>query len=569
MQKAIGHKAGYRSSFRRIGATSAAFGSLAFASLLTVGDAHGQTSTINPGSATEAVTSAAAGELTASKIVKDPGAPYENVFRDFDLGLAASPKVGPGRGKVSVGPLGFGLDADTPISRGFRPEDAELKLGNFYLDIRNLTGSVLYTDNANLSSNNRESDVIAAVTLGLTAMYQLTEGLRVAVEGSVIYLPLSNEIGVAGFGISDPFAQFNLDGGTLARAQISYDFNVAGWDAVAYDDFQVSNRSIYRLGDADSADLYNGESFTSEETFRNRRVFDVDNDRTPQFKDTRQGVDRFKFGAIDYKNVAGVTFQNLLPSDLRATAGYRHENYWYSDSGVVSSLTARANERDVVFGELRSERENLRFKPFVRYTASTTDVLKGWDQQVSAGVSGPITDQLFFHGEGGYIWSGNSSRTTTSWRLGLVHVAGPYTVHAIRYSRVLTEPDRVVKQTLSYDLTQILGPYLTSRFFASRSEFENLDVGNSLAIEHRAGGVLNYDIGIFGDLAASMFYGRVEFDNPANPDYEYWTFRLNYGLKLGEKTFTTIFYQYEQVDSQPPGNSYYENLLGASLTRSF
>jgi len=569
MQLAKGHQRGRLA--KSTGSTKAisAIGVVALSLGVGTDSVQAQATSIRTGNSVDIGASALAGELTTSKVVKDPGAPYENVFRDVGLGLNGQPKIGPGNANVSLGAFNFSPYFGSPIDRGFRPEEAELKLGNFYLDIRDLTGSFLYSDNANLSEANRESDVAAAVTLGLTAMFHLNEGLRVAVSGSVIYLPLSNEIGVSGFGLADPFAQFALDGGSLAHAQIVYDFTLGHWDVVVYDDFNVLNRTAAYLGEAASLDLYDGESFNNNETFRSRRVFSTSQNTSPQFNNRRASTGSFQFDAIDYRNLAGVSASRYLPADLKDTIGYEHGNYWYSNNSLRTSLVARPRSTDRFYTEVVSERENLRFKPYAGYAASTSDRLRGWDQVLYGGVFGPITDQLDFQGEAGYVFSGNSDRESTIWRVGLLHWAGPYTVQSIRYSRSLVQPDRVLETTLEYTIDQVLGPYLTGRIRAARSEYEDLDVGNSLVVDQSVGGQLVYDLDHFGNI---VFFGQfrdINFENPASADYTLLTLQLSYGTRLGEHTSSRFFYQFEKRDSTQVGDSYYENLVGLSLTYSF
>ncbi len=569
MQFAKGHQRGRDAKADGCTKVISAIGVAAISLVGSGGIAMAQTTTIQPGNAAEVTAATLSGDLKASQVIQDPGAPYENVFRDFNAGIGASPKLGPGNGRIQAGPFNLGANADTPLTRGFKPEEAELKLGNFYLDIRELRASLLYSDNAKLSETNREGDVMAAITLGLTGMYQVTEGLRIAVSGAVIYLPLDNRIGLQGFGLVDPFARFELDGGTLARAQVVYDFILGKWQVVVYDDFRVLNRTGYRLGEEEYLDLYDGESFNSNQSFRSHEVYSGQRYQSPQFQDTRQNTDRFDFTAIDYINTVGVIGERLVTGNTLATVSYEHNNYWYSTDSQTAALVNRASTSDRFLASLRSQRENLRFKPFITYVASTSDLVSGWDQQITGGVNGPITDQLDFHAEAGYIFSGNSSRETWLWRTGVRHYAGPLTTHGLLYYRVLTEPERLMAQRLEYSLAQILGPYLIGGLVASHGKYEDLDNGNSLITEDRLGAYLNYNLGEFGNLSFAAFYSALDFTNPASSDYNLLTLRLSYNVALGEKTNLQSFYQFEKRDADQAGQSYYENLVGISLSYTF
>jgi hypothetical protein len=570
MQFAKGHKQGRRKKAQGRDKLMSALGAVAvtFGFGQQAAEAQQAATTIQPGNAVEAAGLAASGELTASKIIKDPGAPYENVFRDFGVGLGASPKVGPGQGRVQAGPFNLGLDADSPLNRGFRPEEAEIKIGDFYLDVRELRASMLFSDNVNRTQNNRKSDVAAAVTLGLSAMYQFTEGLRVAVSGAVIYLPIENKIGVQGFGLVDPFLRFNIDGGALARAQIYYDFLLGKWYVTVYDDFRIVNRTSYHLAEDQFVDLYDGETFNNSSTVRNNQLYSPQQYQSPQFQD-QGSSDRFDITAIDYQNTVGAFATRDVIGENQALLRYDHSDFWYSSDSNNNNLVPRASSSDRFVAGLNSVKENLRFKPFIRYTASTTDRVSGWDQQITGGLEGPITDQLSFYGEAGYLFSGNTSRETMVWQAGLRHVASPYTAESLRYYRVLSDPDRILTQRLEYSLSQILGPYMRATFFASKGEYEDLDNGNSLASESRLGLTFSYDLGEFGRINSGVVYSDVEFENPASIDYSVLTYRLDYSLAIGARTKWQFFYQFEQFDAKQGNNSYYENLVGSSISHGF
>ena len=79
----------------------------------------------------------------------------------LSFGLAALTRLG-----MSLAPTPQLAIVTLPLF-GFagKPENAEIKLGNFYLDIFSLSGSVLWSDNINLTEVGRKSDEIAVVRL--------------------------------------------------------------------------------------------------------------------------------------------------------------------------------------------------------------------------------------------------------------------------------------------------------------------------------------------------------------------------------------------------------------------
>jgi hypothetical protein len=525
---------------------------------------------IKLGTAPDIGAAALAGEVKASQYVSDPGAPYENYFRNFDAGLGASPKLGPGRATVGLGPFNLSPGVNTPVNRGFRPEDSELKIGNFYLDIKSLRGSLLFSDNVNLTENNRKSDVTGSLALGLRALYQLNDGLQFAVEGDLVYLPFENRAGVNGFGLIDPFAKFALNGNALFRTQISYDFKLMGWDFTVFDNFEIRNNSLYRLGEGDFLDLYDGESFRSERSFAGRQAtYTPSANASGGFRDDTNSAGSFDASALDYVNRAGVIATRLVPTVSRATLSYHHENVWYSSSSTVNGVLVPDYQRDLFVARLESVRENLRFKPYIQYRASTYSTVDGWDQELLAGIKGPITDQLEFLGEGGYVWSDNSGSSATIWSMRLTHDAGPYTRQSAGYFRSVTEPDRQLRETYSYQIAQILGPYLTGGFYYAHNKFGDLDTKNTFVEEDVFGTYLNWDLAKFGTVSFMAFHTITDYTNPATPDATKSTLRMLYSAELSPKLHGTFVYQFQKRDSEAVGQDYYENLVAISLIRSF
>lgn len=535
------------------------------------GSAQAQTAEeIKVGTAPEVAVGALSGDLTASKYIKDPGAPYENFFRDADLGLSATPKVGPTRSKIGFGSVNLADGVGTPVDRGARPESAELKIGNFYLDILSVTASMLYTDNENLSDNNRQDDFATALSLRLRALYQLNDGLRVGVQGSLIWLPSDGRAGVDGFGISDPYARLSLDDGHLFNTYVASDFTLGRWDVTVYDQFHIVNRTLYNLGDSGSLDFYDGERFSETDNFRGRRLFKPGGNTGGTYVDRTRNTGRFQADALDYVNTVGIEGNRVLPTDLKAIIGYYHQNYWYSSASRALRLTTRAyNYKDVFYAHLESQRENLRFKPYAYYRLYKNDLELGWNQAFGGGVIGPITDQLLFQGEVGYVYSGNGRHDTETWGVALLHEAGPYTRQSIEYRRYLTDPEDLVEQALTYRLQQVIGPYLTGYFYARYTKYEDLNTAFSDSEEELYGVGLQHDLGKFGTIQFIGLRRTQRFDNPRSNDYTSYTLRVVYDFPLGETVDGSVFYQYENRDSKAVGDDYYENLAGLRLTKRF
>lgn len=574
MQIVKGHTRDSKTA-KNYGAVTSAFVLAACAVVWSASKASGQIAdsakggNIQPGNAAEVTAAALSGEVKTSQVIRDPGAPYENPFQNFNVGLKGQPKVGAGHAYINVGPANLGALAASPIDRGFRPEDANLKIGNFYLSLNYLTASFIYSDNVNLTENNRDDGVASAVTLGMTGLYQINDGLRVSVSGAAIWLPFKNKVGVSGFGLLDPFAYFALDNQALFSAGVKYDAEIAGWNVIVYDDFRIINRTLYRLGDAGNVDFYDGETFNEQSDFRRQRLYTVQGATGATSNLPTQSTDSFNLQALTYINAAGAAFNRVLPSDLSTTFGYTHFNYWYS--GVAKSpLGVYANSREFAFAGVESVRENLRFKPYAYYTARTSDVQQGWDHTVTGGLHGPITDYIEFDGSAGYVFADDSPTTSLIWQIQLKHTINPTTYHSVYYRRLLTEPDRLLRESLGYTLQKILGPYLRSGLFAQHSIFSDLKTNTTQLTEDQAGAFVNYDLAEHGQLSFQLFYSSYDFQaSIAASDYDLWTARAVYSCQLTPTVFGDFLYQFQQRDSAAPGNSYYENLFAVRLIKKF
>lgn len=523
---------------------------------------------VTAGNGFEATAAVASGELKTSQVIADPGAPYTNLFQDFRVGLNGQPKVGGLRTYFNVGPVALGNFSGIPIKRGSRPDGAEVKIGDFYLDILYLSASLLYSDNVNLTETNRKSDVGGAITLGVTGLYQLNEGLQVSVSGAFIYLPFENKAGISGFGLVDPFAQFALDSQSLFSAGAIYDTQIGGWQMSVYDDFRIVNRTLYSLGEQADLDFYDGETFDGQSDFRKQRVYSAPTSGGRVNRRTTQSASSFDISELTYINTAGVTLSRVLPPEIDTRFGYYHQNFWYS--GSQRSLTGTLpSSQDMFFARAESIRENLRFKPYAFYNARTTDTQSGWDQYVGGGVRGPVTDYINFDGNVGYVFSGNNGNTSLIWQLELEHEISPTMSHRVGYYRTLTEPDRQLRETYQYQIRKILGPYLTSGAFARHSIFSDLDTNTELLTEDQAGIFLNYDLAEQGKLAFQGFYSKNSFNDPTINDYESWTFRAIYSRQLAATIYGDFIYQFERRDSSAANDSYYENLVAIRLTKTF
>ena len=429
-----------------------------------------------------------------SKLFRNTEAPYNNPLYPIGVSPSARTESVTARGTLAV-PINASFSL---LQRGFQPQDADLKLGPVYFKLREISGAALWSDNIQLREKGRESGTIAITTVSAAVIAQITEGLRLAVAGSFVYLPLQNEAGIAGFGLYAPYV-LGLSDQPLAHSEVTWDTQIGNWNVVFADNFRIG---IGRFSTSlrDDAVLFEGGDF-----------------------------------------------------DDRDTAG----RYTFGDRGLPGM-------RDQVNVSLVSERENLRFKPFAMYSALRTDTENGFSQTLRAGLAGPITDQLHFHGEVGYFFGDDRNRFL--WALRVDHQAGPYTDESIYYRRSVSDFNDEISEAYGYNIRQILGPKIVADAFISRSNIEALRSGGFSRTETRTGVRLRIHAGPRTEITLAGTGALVSADEG---DYRLLTARAEVSHNFTDTLRARLAYQYQQRDSDFRGDDYYENLIYFSLSRYF
>lgn len=488
--------------------------------------------------------------MSYSRIFRNTGAPYTNPLNP----IAVTPSVQTSSIQANTN-FGLPLVASFPlIERGFEPQDADLKFGPVFFKLQGLSAGVLWSDNINLTETNRESGTIGIVTLSAAVIAQLTEGLRIAISGSLVYLPFKNEIGIAGFGVYAPFL-FGFDNQPIVRSEITWNTVIAGWNVVFADDFEIGV-GRYSNNVRDDAILFDGGGFNGYDQ-AGRYVFRAQQDPVSNgsSKNDHEGNNDF----IYFSNTVSAQADRLIVGKTRLRVQLAHQNLWYNQGGRgLPTLRDQANV------SLVSERENLRFKPFLIYQALKTDLMDSLIQSLRLGIDGPITDQLQLHAEVGYYF-GNGEYGLLG-QLVLRHQAGPYTQQTLYLGRSLNSFYDQINEGIGYNIRQIIGPKITGNAFILYGNTYNLDGIGSSYKELRTG--LRFSI-IAGPRTNFILTGTYSV-----LDYEAGQTRTWTGLAQVQHYFTDTFlarlaYQYQQNDSDFFDQSYYENLVFFSLAKYF
>lgn len=481
-----------------------------------------------------------AGTAEAS-LLRDVQAAQQSFFRSFNDGIIRVPKLGYGQGTFTMAaPLG-GFGAFAPLAIAERPGAAEVKVGRLYLDLSAATLSFLYTDNSQLTEAGREPEPTLALRLEGQLLYQLNEAMQLSMAGSVFWLPLTEEVT-----LSDPLAAYTGQFAPQLQTQFNYDLPFNYFDVRFLESFSAQSTGLGETGDAFQ--------------LLNQR------DDARNFRDTQaQGpTDRRTPTSLAYRNNIGGNITSLLPTVTRVTLGYAHENIWQSGGRGQSSSS------DIFSGELRSERENLRFKPYFNYSARHQANRFGYDTLTRGGVDGPVTDYLDLMGEVGYFLTGDESGEGYTWLVSLTHRPRERIRHQLSYGRFVTYPDRSLSASVSYTAGWQASPDILLEAAAQEVNFEPIDNPNNSfgGKQFRTEGRINYRMGrnITTQLGHAWTHA---VDRRTAGRFDRHTFRFQIITEHTPKLQSTVILSHESRDSNLPLDSYEENVVAISLSRRF
>lgn len=479
-----------------------------------------------------------------SSIVRDSITAQETFFRTFQNGLIRVPKLGYGQGQLSVAaPLGASATF-SPFQISERPEAAEVKFGNFYLDIITLGGTFLWTDNSLLSEVGQQAEPTAVVRLQAALIYQINEAMQLTAAGTAVWLPFKHEVT-----FSDPTADYTGTFAPVFQTQFSYDIPLNKIDLQVLESFSAQSGGL-------------GASGRAFELLDRRRAGLDD----PAFRDTAaQGpTDRRSPTALAYRNSVGVNVSSVLPTVTRLTFGYLHENVWQTGPGQDSSS-------DSFTADLRSERDNLRFKPFFNYSARHQSDKFGYDSAPRGGFEGPISPYLYLRGEAGYFLAGDESGEGYTWFVSLVHRPRESIEHQLDYGRSVTYPDRSFGTSISYSARIKASQDITVELAAQEVNIEPLDNPNNSfgGKQFRTEGRFIYRIG--RRVVTQFGHAWLHAISRGAPStrFDIHTLRFQIVTQHTPKLESTLMLQTENRDSNQALDSYTENVISLSVSRSF
>jgi len=462
-------------------------------------------------------------------------------------------KVGNAEGGIDI--FTGNLGSNFPFAyTSAEPQNADIKAGPIYIKFHSLDGLTLYDDNFRHTTSDRKSEVLALLSLNLSVIAQLTDNLQFQLTGSIMYLPLQNQVGI------ETNAYNNLGlflyGVPGLAAQMAYDTMIGGWPVVFADDFRA-NVGTYSNNVRDNFDLFRGDYLDENEN--GSYAFRSQQNQGTSTTTTSNADTSIPYFSNDMSAVA----TRLLPDDVRLTVHLDHENLWYNQDnrGLPSG-------RDEFFTALASERPNLRFKPYAVYEVTNVEGRPdGLVQSAQLGIRGPIDDQLLLRMSAGYFLSSGGA-SSYLYLFALDHTAGPYTLEQLVVDRSLsTFVDETVTSEY-YNLRQILGPTLVGSVFLAHAQFAAIgNQGGSNHSDYYGGAQLDWQLGPKTDLLVAGVATREDYSGGSRIDR--FTGRITLNRIVTDSLTFQLLYQYQRSIANNAGQSYYENLVYFRFVKTF
>lgn len=504
-----------------------------------------------------------------NRVLGSPQSSYDQ--REYSTAYSGrvEPKMGGATLEYPSDLLQVGLKYNSPLRTGTVSTNAEIRLGRvFTLDFLSLSSSLLYSDNVDRTDKNTHGGFINIFQLDMLGTLNLTERLKLSFKFGLIYLPTENTIGLAGFTRDQFSGRLFYGSDPYMLTKLTYDAEIGKWHLHLYDVLR-SYQALY----AEQFDFVGGNNF-DEEDRTGRYAFNTrlnpgsvgGNDGTS----VNNTDTRYSEAFIQVVNTVGGSIDRLLPTVTRFTAGAFHSDMkyygtWDDDDGDDDDFPS---SRDAAFVLLNSERESLRFKPFVTYRVFRSDS-EDWSQEARGGVSGPVTENIQFLGSAGYVWVEDTQDERLVASAFLRHKLGPYTTQYFRYRRDLAYPEEDLENSYTYRIRQTLGPYVDVAGFVNYSIFEDLNDNDTGTTEWHTGMHFTFNPSSKTTFRIGGVYSRITYDNGNYGRTDEWTGVAQARRLWTDSWETVLTYQFQNNNSTRFDDSYKENLVVLTVTYYF
>lgn len=485
----------------------------------------------------------------------------EPLFLNRGQQTSRLPRFGEAEGRVSTNLQPFLSVPFVFQNESFNYDTAELALRPLFIDVHSIQVLSLFTDNLRLASEDEESDVLLSTNLDFSVILQISESFRLATGATLVYLPLTNELGFSALGPA------GLRSGVTGQSEVVYDIPLGHSDLSFYDNFRVQNHS-FGLG-RDVSFTYFSQDRNQAGLFE-RSLVGVDGGGEVALSGAGlaavQDIDpeRFEANGTEFRNTIGGVFSRLFPGDNRLEISAAHSDSWFTGQGF-----GLPRSQDQVGLSLASERENTRFKPTLSHSYFRTNLRPGWDTISSLAFQGPATDYIDLAVRVGYYIPANLDENSFLWGFDIGHNPTPNLYHAFYIQRGAAGPSVDLAQSIGWRLTWTVGPRTGLDFLVERRELLDLDGDGSGSNDFRIGTVLTQDLGEGFTGTLGVIRRNLMFASNVIGESKIWTTRAHFQKALTESLDLGLTLQWERWDSNAAGVGYVENLVILSFTKRF
>jgi len=446
-------------------------------------------------------------------------------------------------------PMGFGKVA--------ADDNARLKIGPVYVFLDSLTARFIWTRESTHPAFQSSEKWLGWIDMGFSAVANIGDRFSLAVRGDVNYLPFQNQLNLT------YSSQVPALVGALAflfpalHGQLAYTFPVGNWPVTISDDIDLS-RGRYS----------NSLSYTFED-FRWGNDSNGSQGPVSTFGKLNTGstaadnLDSTEFGILT--NSVRLSTQGPVFGDFDLRACLTRNDFWY-----IPQQASLPSGMERMTLQLSTERETMRFKPYLQYDVMHMDDVSGLAHWVRLGIRGPLTEQIDLLGEAGY-YSGYEfgKQDYVTGRVELSHVVGPSTSEFLRFNRGSDMLGESVVTSVGYQLNQILGPSVTARLFAYAGENSSVRGSTLSDREARTGLGVSYNPGSKFVFNWDNYYGRLEgFTGHGHGDFIGTEVDMHY--RLSTSTTLSVLYLFNRGDEYFTSySSALRNIVLITVQRSF
>lgn len=427
---------------------------------------------------------------------------------------------------------GYEFRGDLPlVTRRFDPEEAHFKAGPFYFQALWVGAGVLYSDyhGPRVFAPDEGDGWLSFASFRFRMAARLGPSLYLTADGELIYLFGENELGFHTGFAGRPFAS------------LVYETEMGSWDLRAYAEFGTG--SFYDMFGSEAYERAGRYSFGFLGRYDEGIVYDP-------FLYTRVGAEA----------------STLVDPDWRLTLSADHSDYWYVGDDRGEDHWAREHA-GVLVG---AEPDRIPFTPWFSYDLYSVDYFDSAYHRLYGGGSGRLSENVFFDGRVGYLFTTNDSteRNSWLWNIGLRHRINERTTHGVRFGQDYFMNDYSIDSTVSsffhYYITHEITERLRVHAYAQWSTDEFL-TGPFVGGEYESelyGVWLRYD---FTDrLMGSLGYFEEERrSTKTGGEFDRSLFEARLDARICERSTAYLLYQHEDTDL------YYEDLYMAGVRRHF